>query len=91
MRIMMIKNGSGEVAVTYFQPTGKYVKLGNGSEYVFRTIRNVCLSWVKETDVDSILNIRHQCCPGSSPKPVFRLSSQQEVNLWTGVGDFHPQ
>lgn len=84
----MIKNDNGEVAVTYYQNTGKYVK-ANGHEYVFTTIRNVCMSWVKPEDVDSLLAIKNQCCPGGSPKSTFRLSSQQEVNLWTGQGDVH--
>jgi hypothetical protein len=41
-------------------------------------------------DVDTVLAITHKCCPGSGPKHIFRLASQQEVNLWTGVGSVHP-
>jgi hypothetical protein len=81
----MIKNENGDVAMTYFQSSGKYLRMGDGMEYVFVTRRNICFSWVNPKHVDQILNKSRKCC-GGSKKRVFRLSSQQEVNLWTGVG-----
>ncbi len=86
----MITNASGEIAITYYQPTGKYIRLGNGHEYVFRTTRDVCLAWIRPEDVEAILQVVRECCGGSKHK-ICRYSSQQEVNIWTGIGDFHPQ
>ncbi len=81
----MIKNETGDVAMTYFQNTGKHMRMGDGTEYAFMTKRNVCFSWVNPKHVDQILAKTRKCC-GNQSKRVFRLSSQQEVNLWTGVG-----
>lgn len=82
----MIHNDEGDVAITYYQSTGKYVRMGDGTEYVFTTKNNVCLSWVSPEHVDKILSTTKKCCGGKSTNNVFRLSSQQEVNLWSGVG-----
>lgn len=84
----MIKNSSGDVAMTYYQNTGYHAQLGNGHEYLFVTHRNVCMAWVKEEDVQKMLAVVKTCCGGNT-RPIFRLSSQQEVNLWTGSGDFY--
>jgi len=85
----MITDANGDVALRYYQTTGKYVRLGNGHEYVFMTKRNVCLGWVKPEDVDKILAITKTCCGGNKSK-VFSYATQQQVNLWTGTGDFYP-
>ena len=82
----MITNENGDVAITYFQSSGKYLRMGDGTEYVFSKIRNVCMSWVDPKHVDRVLATTRKKCCGGNKKRVFRLSSQQEVNLWTGVG-----
>jgi len=81
----MITNEAGDVAMTYFQNTGKHMRIGDGTEYMFAVNRNVCMSWVDPNHVDRILATTRKCC-GNQSKRVFRLSSQQEVNLLTGVG-----
>lgn len=85
----MITNSDGWVAVRYFKHHNKYVNVG-AREYVF-TLQNksVSMAWVHPDDVQKLLTMKHQCCPGGSPKSMFRLANQQEVNLWTGVGDVH--
>jgi hypothetical protein len=85
----MITDSNGNVALRYYQPTGKYVMLSNKHEYVFRTVRNVCLAWVQPSDVDQMLATTHECC-GGSRKNIFFVATQQQVNIWTGEGDFRP-
>ncbi len=83
----MIKNENGDVAVTYFQEINKQVRVGDGTRYAWSVKRNVSLAWVNPEHVDHILSKTRNCCGGGGRKKgVFRLSSQQEVNLWTGVG-----
>lgn len=84
----MVKNDAGEVAVTFYQNVQHYQLLGNKHEYVFLSKNKyVSIAWVKPEDVPALLEIKHACCPGSNPKPSYRLSSQQEVNLWSGTGN----
>jgi hypothetical protein len=87
----MITNAAGDVAMVYNKPTGTHVKLGNGHEYQFVTrSAGVCMAWIQPGDVEAMLRIVHQCCSGSNPKNNFRPANQQQVNLWTGIGDGRP-
>jgi hypothetical protein len=87
----MITNAVGEVAMVYNKPTGKRVVLGNGHVYQFVTrTAGICMAWIKPEDVDAMLQIRTQCCPGSDPRNNFKFANQQQVNLWTGIGDGRP-
>lgn len=87
---MTVSNDKGQVAIRYYMNAPKYVSLGNGREYVFSGGKYVSASWVNVEDVDAILAMTKSCnCSGGSKKPMFRLASQQEVNLWLGVGDVH--
>ena len=82
----MIKNENGDVAITYFQEIHKHVQMGDGTRYRWSVKRNVSLAWVNSKHVDQILAKTRSCCGGHRKKGIFRISSQQEVNLWTGVG-----
>jgi hypothetical protein len=75
-----IKNESGQVAVQYYQTIPKSVKVRK-SEYFFTVKHNVCLAWVNEEDVFSVLAIPGGCCGNHKPG-VFRLASQINVHLW---------
>jgi hypothetical protein len=85
----MVTNEAGDVAIRYYQTTGRYVQLPNHHEYVFVSKRNICLAWVKPEDVDKVLEITKTCCGGNRNK-VFFPATQQQVNIWTGQGDFSP-
>jgi len=88
---MPITNETGQVAIRYYSPSPKYIRLSNGHEYVFSGGKYVSASWVNEEDVSSVLSLTRSCnCSGGSKKPMFREATQQEVNLWLGVGDAHP-
>ena len=82
----MIKNENGDVAITYFQEIHKPVRMGDGTRYQWSVKRNVSLAWVNPKHIDQVLAKTRSCCGGQRKRGVFRLSSQQEVNLWTGVG-----
>jgi hypothetical protein len=86
----MVTDADGNVAVRYYQNSPKTIQVnGRTYNFVFQN-KYVTMAWVLPEDVDTVLAITHKCCPGSGPKHIFRLASQQEVNLWTGVGSVHP-
>jgi len=87
----VVKNSAGEVLMRHYQDTPKYVRLGNGHEYVFTLRSHVSATWVKEEDVQPLLEIRHKCCPNSNPKSRFRYATEQELAIWSGHGDVHPR
>ena len=83
----MITNENGDIAITYFQEIHKRVRMGDGTRYQWSVKRNVSMAWVNPKHVDQVLaKTRKGCCGSSKKRGVFKLSSQQQVNLWTGVG-----
>ncbi|RMD57938.1 hypothetical protein D6833_13415 [Candidatus Parcubacteria bacterium] len=69
----------------YFQPHRKYIRLGNGHEYVFTVRANISLTWVEPEDVQRILNIRRACCGGKRNQQFF-LANESDVRRWTNNG-----
>lgn len=80
----MVKNDRGDVALVYYQTIPQHVRV-NKHDYIFTVRRNICLAWVKESDVDAILAITKKCGCGSGPKRgVYRYASEQEERIWSG-------
>lgn len=82
----METNASGQVALKYHQPVQKYVRLGNGHEYLFVVRANISLSWIDSTDVENILTIKRNDCSSCGNKPVFRYANENDVRRWTNGG-----
>lgn len=80
-------NSSGQIAITHYMSTNPLVEIGHPATkaYKFVTKMCVCLAWVDAEDVEKILSILGGCCGGK--KRIYRLSSAQEVRIWTGVAD----
>ena len=82
----MVTNEDGYVAVRYYQPTNKYVGIGDPlqREYLFEArAAGVSLAWINPVDVDKILSMKKQCCGGNS-NPIFHLANERDVQIWTG-------
>ena len=79
----MVRNESGDIALTYYQNTNKRVKV-SGVTYIFLVKRNVNIAWVKPEHVEQILRTRKTCCGGNS-NVVFKYSSDQYVRIWNGA------
>lgn len=73
----------GLVAVRYYQPTPKYVKIG-GKDYVCDVRYGVSILFVPEADVPSFLAMKGGCCGGE--RLVFSLCSQDAYNVYS-TGD----
>lgn len=69
----------GMVAVRYYQPVPKYIRIGN-KEYVCSVQHSVSLLFVPEEEVGSLLSYKGGCCGGQ--RLVFSLASQDALNVW---------
>lgn len=80
----MIKNDAGDVAVVYYSPVNKVIKI-NGHEYLFMVNKAISFAWVKEADIGTMLSISSDCnCPNSSKKPAFILANDAQTRIWNG-------
>ena len=70
----------GKVALRYYQPAPKYVKIGN-KEYVTDVKHSVSMLLVPEEDVPALLAHEGGCCGGK--RRVFSLASQEAFNVWS--------
>lgn len=77
-----IINQDGNVAIGYYQPVFKIVKLRSGKEYNF-TNNYVSLAWVKPEDVDEVLKIPYGCC-GAQKAGAFFLANANYVRRFLG-------
>ena len=69
----------GRVAIRYYQPIPKYVKLGS-KEYVCSVQHAVSMLFVEEADVPALLAHEGGCCGGK--RKVFSLATQSAVNVY---------
>ena len=86
----METNEKGEVALKYYQPQNKYVKVGgetrNYREYMFVVGRaGLSMAWVQPQDVPELMKIIGGCCGGGGP--VFKYANAGDVRIWTGVAE----
>lgn len=82
----MVTNEAGQVALKYHQSVQKYIRLGDGSEYVFGVRANISMAWVEPEHVDIILKIKRSDCSSCGNKPVFRYANETDVRRWTNGG-----
>ena len=69
-----------KVAIRYFQPVPKYVKIGN-QEYVCEVKHGVSLLLVNEAEVPALLAAEGGCCGGK--RKIFSLCGQEAFNVWS--------
>ena len=69
----------GKVALRYYQPIPKYVKIGN-KEYVCDVRHSVSLLLVSEEEAHALLATEGGCCGGK--RKIFSLCSQEALNVW---------
>jgi len=70
---------NGLVAVIYYQPMPKYIKVGN-IQHVFSCEHGISLAWVPEKDVPLLLSHLGGCCGGK--RNVVYLASPVQVSHW---------
>lgn len=80
-----VYNANGEVAMKHAQPNTQFVNV-SGREYVFFPKRNVSMCWVREEDVQKILDITRQCCGGNKAHP-YRLAHGGDVRVWENLAE----
>lgn len=82
----MPKNADGQVAVRRYRQNRKTILISNKKVYHFIPKNNICLAWIDPEDVETILNIKYDCC-GNSKKLEFHLASETDVRryLYGGV------
>lgn len=78
-----IVNENGDVAMRYYQNTGKLVKVGS-AEYLFRTLNNMCIAWVKPEHISGVVAIKRNCC-GNRVAQQFFLANEMQVRIWLGM------
>ena len=69
----------GKIALRYYQPIPKYVRIGQ-SEYVCDVRYGVSLLLVSEEEVAPLLSVIGGCCGGQ--RKVFSLCGQEAFNVW---------
>jgi hypothetical protein len=69
----------GKVALRYYQPIPKHVKVGN-KDYIFQCGHGISLIFVPEEEVPPLLNFLGGCCGGR--KKVISLCSQVLYSHW---------
>jgi len=80
----MIKDDNGNVAIKHYQTIPKIIRLG-GVEYFFGVRANICMAWIPEQYVDTVLSMTKTCCGGNKRK-IFRLANEDDVRRWTVGG-----
>jgi len=76
---------TGYTAMKYFQQVPQRVKIGT-DEYRFEVKRNICMAWVKDEHVQSVLNIVRICCGGNKNHP-YRLANEADIRIWSGLSE----
>jgi hypothetical protein len=67
------------VAVVYYQPIPKYIKVG-AIEHVFSCEHGISLAWVPEEHVQPLLSHLGGCCGGK--RTVVSLANPAQVAHW---------
>ena len=72
-------------AIRYYQPIPEYVKdTPSGTEYVFAVRHGISLAWIKQEDVDNILDRTGGCCDKKTK--VFSKAGPNIVRVWQEGG-----
>lgn len=79
------ENEKHEVAMRYYQPVQKYVKVAGGKEYVFVVKMGISMAWVDIKDVQKLLNEKAGCC--GNQRQAFLFATEQMIRLWMGTAD----
>ncbi len=74
----------GDVAVAYYQTIPHVVK-ANGYTYAFVVRANICMAWIKESDIGAIMSITKTCC-GGKKTVAYRYANENDVRRWTNGG-----
>lgn len=69
----------GKVAITYYQPIPKLVRVGNTQVY-FDCQYGISLALVDESLVPSLLGVLGGCCGGK--RQIIHLASQVQYDHW---------
>ena len=80
-----VTNLQGNVALRYRQDTGKLIRLGDGTEYVFITKANACIAWIAPKHVGQVLAMTQQCC-GGNRNQMFKKTNALTAYRWLGLG-----
>ena len=70
---------NNKVVLKYFQPTPKYIKIGD-KEYVCDVRHSVSLLLVEESEAPALLAVKGGCCGGQ--RLVFSLCSPLAYQVW---------
>ena len=77
--VNMIKDENGKVFVKYYDPTPKFVRVGE-HEYVATVQHGVSMFLAEESDVPAIIATKGGCC--GQQRLIFSLPNQESVNVW---------
>lgn len=72
--------------VKYFQPVPHVVRVGN-KEYFFRVKYGICMAEVDDRDVEKVLSLRRKICCGGNVRSEYKLASDAEVRIWSGISE----
>lgn len=78
-------NLENKAALKYYQPIQKYIRMGDGTEYVFVPKVNISMAWVDQKHVNTIMSMKRTDCNCSSGNPIFRIANEQDVRIWSGA------
>jgi len=75
----------GYTAIRYFQEVQQFVIVSNVT-YHFVVQKNICLAWVKDEHVNTVLGITKSCCGGRT-MGVYRLADETAIRRWSGISE----
>jgi len=75
----------GHTAIKYFQQVPQKVKVG-GVVYYFSIKANICMAWIKDEHVDTVLSLTKTCCGGHKNHP-YRLANDSDIRRWSGISE----
>lgn len=81
-------NEQGQVALKYYQPQNKYIRVGgekrNFREYMFTVGRaGLSMAWVEPQDVETLMAMLGGGCCGNSSGHIFKYANARDVAIWT--------
>ena len=82
---MIVPGKEGYTAMVYFQTIPQTVVVGKDT-YSFFVKRNICLAWVKDEHVNTVLSITKSCCGGNKTHP-YRIANDHLIRVWEGIAE----
>lgn len=80
----VIRNTNGQVALKHYQTVPHTLKVGD-YEYAFVVRANICLCWIDDEDVNTVLALTKTCC-GGNKNTIYRYANESDVRRWTNGG-----